>query len=101
MKINVWNRQYEYENSFFPKSIKIGGEEILYKPISLDVCFGDKQGEWVKQQERKGIFRERSRGHVCREAGFEVLLPFPQRRRQAQEALYRNIHTYWSSYRLR
>ena len=51
MKINVWNRQYEYENSFFPKSIKIGGEEILYKPISLDLCFGDKDGQWVKQQE--------------------------------------------------
>lgn len=46
MKINVWNRQYEYENSFFPKSIKIGGEEILYAPISLDVYFGTKKGEW-------------------------------------------------------
>lgn len=47
MKINVWNREYEFSgNSVFPSSIKIGNEEILYSPIRLNAVFGERTGEW-------------------------------------------------------
>ena len=48
MSVLVWNREYDFDGNIFPSSIKIGGEDILYAPISLNAHFGDKKGEWQK-----------------------------------------------------
>ena len=56
-KVECWNRLYTYDNSVFPSSIKIGGEEILYAPITLNAKFGDVDGEWKNHYKR--VFEEK------------------------------------------
>ena len=56
-KVECWNRSYTYDNSIFPSSVKIGGEEILYAPITLNAKFGDVDGVWKNHYKR--VFEEK------------------------------------------
>lgn len=45
-KLEVWNREYVFDGSVFPASVRIGGEEILAAPIRLVPILADGEGEW-------------------------------------------------------
>lgn len=49
-KVQVWNREYVFDGSVWPTSVKIGGEEILYAPISMTAEFDGVVGEWENQR---------------------------------------------------
>lgn len=46
-KLEVWGREYFFENSFLPTQITTQGEELLYAPACFDATFGDIKGEWT------------------------------------------------------
>ena len=46
-KINVWNRDYIFDNSLFPTEIISKNIQMLYAPIKLTPVFSEQTGEWV------------------------------------------------------
>lgn len=68
-EIACWNRNYTYQNSLFPTSIKIGGQEILHAPISLNAMFGEKEGVWRKG---KKILLEENEGVITFSVAMEA-----------------------------
>lgn len=69
IKVNVWNREYEFNNSVFPSSIKIAGEEILKSPIEINAYFGEKKGKW---SDFHLICTEEDEEHICFSSGAQT-----------------------------
>lgn len=46
--INVWGREYTFDHSIFPVSVKIKGNEIIHSPIRLNADFEQGVGVWDK-----------------------------------------------------
>lgn len=62
-RAEMWNREYVFDGSPFPASVKISGKEILHAPIALKAKCGDVTVEWkdkrivfIEENSDKAVF---------------------------------------------